>query len=144
MKKYIIAIVFLLTTWIISSGQPTDPLVSKCIRSTGSHAKYLKDFRIQLGKASFQGDLRFRANMTLWKNKKYRFSLCTADDSKGQLILYIRDESNKVVRSSVDEKNGKINSIVDFVCKKSGIYRLCFDFTNGQPGSGVGVVSMIK
>ena len=45
--------------------------------------------------------------MSLWKNTKYRFTMCNAENSKGQLILTIKDESNKVILSSFDKKSRK-------------------------------------
>lgn len=126
------------------SGQTADPFVSKCVMNAGNDAKYLKDFRIQLGKAAAQSDLRYKANISLWKNTKYRFTMCNTEDSKGQLILSIKDGANKVVLSSFDKNSGKTYSFVDFICNKSGIYQLNYDFTGGQQGSGVGVVSMVK
>ena len=95
-------------------------------------------------KLSNQSELRFKANMSLWKNTKYRFKICNTKDSKGQLILTIKDASNKDILSSFDQKTGKTYSFIDFTCKKSGIYQLSYDFTDGQQGSGVGVVSMVK
>jgi hypothetical protein len=144
MKKTILTISFLLAIGLLSYGQASDQFVSNCVMSAGATAKYLKDFRIQLGKAVPQSELRYKANMSLWKNTKYRFTMCNTEESKGQLILNIKDESNKVVLSSFDQKTGKTYGYVDFICNKSGIYQLLFDFTNGQQGSGVGVVSMIK
>jgi hypothetical protein len=144
MKKIIISIVFLFTFSILSFGQVTDPLISSCATNAGPDAKYLKDFRVQLGKASSPTDLRFKANMSLWKNTKYRFTMCNADNSPGQLFLTIKDESNKQILSSFDKKTGKTYSFVDFECQKSGIYQISYDFVDGQQGSGVGVVSMIK
>jgi hypothetical protein len=144
MKKYIIVLTFLLITGVMSHGQTTDPLVSNCAINAGANAKYLKDFRVQLGKAASPTDLRYKANMSLWKNTKYRFTMCNADDSKGQLILSIKDESNKVILSSFDKTSGKTYSFIDFTCNKSGMYQLNYDFINGQQGSGVGVVSMVK
>jgi hypothetical protein len=70
--------------------------------------------------------------------------MCNASDSKGQLILSIKDESNKLVLSSYDKNSGKIYPYVDFTCNKSGIYQLNYDFIDGQQGSGVGVVSMVR
>jgi len=128
----------------MSFGQTNDPLVSNCVMNTGTNAKYLKDFRIQLGKASSKGEPRYKANMSLWKNTRYRFSMCNSEDSKGQLILSIKDDANKIVVSSFDQKTGKIYPYVDFLCNKSGIYQLSYDFNDGQQGSGVGVVSMVK
>jgi hypothetical protein len=144
MKKHIITILLLFTIGLLSYGQTTDPLVGKCIMSAGENAKYLKDFRIQLGKAPVESELRFKANMSLWKNTKYRFDLCNTSDSKGQLILSIKDDANKIVTSSFDQKTGKTYSFVTFTCNKSGIYQLSYDFTNGQQGSGVAVVSLVK
>ncbi len=113
----------------IRAGSRTDPLVSKCLLSTGPNAKYLKDFRIQLGQGASQNDFRYKANMSLWKNTRYRFTMCTADNSKGQLILNILDDTNKIVLSSVDTKTGTIYPYVDLICNKSGIYQIGFDFT---------------
>jgi hypothetical protein len=144
MKKTVITLAILLTFGFLSFGQVTDPFISNCAINAGANAKYLKDFRIQLGKAATQSDFRYKANMSLWKNTKYRFTMCNATNSKGQLILAIKDDTNKLILSSFDKKTGKIFSFVDFECQKSGIYQISYDFTNGQQGSGVGVVSMIK
>lgn len=144
MKKIKLTLVLLIAIGYVTCAQTTDSFVSNCAMNTGANAKYLKDFRIQLGKSTVQGELRFKANISLWKNTKYRFTMCNSEDSKGQLILNIRDDANKVVLSSVDKKTGKTFPWVDYVCNKSGIYQLNYDFTNGQPGSGVGVVSMVR
>jgi hypothetical protein len=144
MKKKFIIFSFLLSMTALSFGQTTDALVSNCAMNAGANAKYLKDFRIQLGKAATQGELRYKANMSLWKNTKYRFTMCNTEDSKGQLILNIKDDASKIVLSSFDQKTGKTFPWVEYVCNKSGIYQLNYDFTNGQQGSGVGVVSMVK
>lgn len=144
MKRYIIIISFIFSTTLLLTGQSTNKLVSSCVLNAGPDARYLKDFRVQLGKADVQSDLRFKVNMSLWKNTKYRFSMCNADDSKGQLILNVKDDTDKIVLSSFDQKSGKIYLQVDLICNKSGVYQLNYDFINGLQGSGVGVVSMVK
>jgi hypothetical protein len=144
MKKQILTLFFFVAIGLLSYGQSTDKLVSNCVMNAGSNARYLKDFRIQLGKAIVQDEFRVKEKMSLWKNTKYRFSMCNADDSKGQLILSIKDQNKKVVLSSFDKKSGKTYPSVDFTCNAGGIYELSFDFTDGQQGSGVVVVSMVK
>jgi len=144
MKKYIISLLFLITGGVLLFGQTSDPLVTTCVMNAGPNAKYLKDFRVQLGKAPAAGELRYKTQMSLWKNTKYRFTMCNSEDSKGKLILTIKDDANKVVISSFDPKSGKTYPYVELICNKSGIYQLSFDFTDGQQGSGVGVVSMVK
>jgi hypothetical protein len=103
MRTLIISLVLFLAMASLSKGQVTDPLISECIMSTGDNTKYLKDFRIQLGNTPNNSDLRYRANMSLWKNTKYRFSMCNAANSKGKLILNIRDGQNKLILSSYDK-----------------------------------------
>lgn len=144
MKTYLTTLFLLIAAGIITYGQASDPMVSNCIVNAGPDARYLKDFRIQLGKGTSTGEPRFRAQMSLWKNTKYRFSMCNSEDSEGKLYLSLKDDTNKPVLSSYDQKTGKTYSFIDFICNKSGIYQLSYDFTGGQKGSGVGVVSMIK
>ncbi len=144
MKKYLLGFLLLLSGYALFGQTQSDPLLSKCLLSTGPTAKYLKDFRIQLGQSNVQDALRYKANMSLWKNTRYRFTLCTDDNSMGKLVLNILDNSNNVVLSSVDRKTGTIFNYVDLICNKSGVYQIYFDFTEGQSGSGVSIVSMIQ
>ena len=144
MKKHIIFLSFLLAACMTSFGQSADPLVSRCVMNAGENARYLKDFRVQLGAGNPENDFRFKVNISLWKNTKYRFTMCNADNSKGELVLTITDDASKAVLASFDEKTGRSYPYVDFTCNRSGIYQLNYDFLNRQSGSGVGVVSMIK
>ncbi len=144
MKKYLLGLILVFAAALFSFAQTGDPLVAKCITNAGSTARYLKDFRIQLGKRTSGEDFRYKATMSLWKNTKYRFTMCNADDSDGQLIMNITDESGKIVASSFDQKTGKSYGFIDFVCNRSGIYEIHFDFTEGLSGSAIGVVSMIR
>jgi hypothetical protein len=144
MRKSFTLIFCLLTFGMVSFGQAQDPAVSNCLMNAGANTKYLKDFRIQLGRSEGMNELRFRARMSLWKNTKYRFTLCSSPESKGRLIISLIDDRNKVVVSSYDGKSGKADPFVDFQCSKSGVYQLCYDFAEGEQGSGVGVVSMLQ
>lgn len=144
MKKHFITLLLLVSAGFILNGQTTDQLVTSCVMNAGPDCKYLKDFRIQLAKAPSAGEMRYKAQMSLWKNTKYKFSMCTAEDSQGELILTIKNDANQVVLSSYDQKTGKTYKSVELTCNRSGIYNLNFDFKDGQQGSGVGVVSMVK
>jgi hypothetical protein len=143
MKKYLVCFFLLNTTFLVLSGQH-DFLMKKCILSVGPSSKIIKDFNIQMGEKHSSCEFRYKENLSLRKRTKYRFTMCTADNSKGQLILELRDQENKTVLSSYDQNTGTIYSNVDFVCNKNGIYQICFDFTDGQSGSGVSIVSMIQ
>ena len=144
MKKQLVILVLILAGGLYASGQSNEPFVTNCVTSAGPNARYLKDFRIQLGKSASETDFRYKAQMSLWKNTRYKFTQCNADNSKGKLILTIRDDANKVILSSFDKKTGKIYPEIEFICNKSGLYTLNYDFLDGQQGSGVGVVSMVR
>jgi hypothetical protein len=144
MKKYFLISLVLLSASFLLDGQATDNLVNTCVMNAGPNCKYLKDFRIQLAKAPSASELRYKTQMSLWKNTKYKFSLCTSEDSKGELILTIKNDANQVVLSSFDQKTGKTYKSIELTCNRSGIYTLNYDFKDGQQGSGVGVVSMVK
>lgn len=124
--------------------QSSDPLVGKCMANAGVDAKYLKDYRVQLGKSTESATPRYKANISLWKDMKYRFTLCNTEDSKGQLVMSLVDDANNTRLKSYDEKNGKAYTTVDFICNKSGIYQVNFDFSNSEAGSGVGMISIVK
>ncbi len=145
MKKYLVVFLFSVVVFTVCTGQQeSDSLISKCMLNTGPSSKYLKDYRIQLGEGTTHSEFRYKANMSLWKNTKYRFSMCTADGSAGQLILNITDDINRQVLSSADPKTGTVYPFVDFICNKSGIYHIYYDFTDGHSGSGVSIVSLIQ
>jgi hypothetical protein len=143
MKKLLSILSFLLLAGFVAFGQETDPQVVDCLAGTGKDTKYLKDFRVQLGKSD-ASELRYKANISLWKDMKYRFTMCSMDGSLGTLILNMKNDASQIVLSSFDEKTGKAYSSVDFICKKSGIYQLSYDFANNKQGSGVGLVCVIK
>ena len=142
MKKYLIVFLFLITALSVLYGQ-SDPTLNKCISNSGSGAKYLKDYRVQLGAGNSDSEYRFKAKLSLRKNTKYRFTMCTDNNSKGQLIFMLMNAENKIILSSLDQ-TGIVNPNVDLTCRKSGIYHICYDFTLSQSGSGTGIVSVIK
>jgi hypothetical protein len=143
--RYFILVMVLFALPITSKSQAAaDELVSKCVLTAGDNTAYLKDFRVQLPKATPNLDSPvYKANMYLMKNMKYRFSLCNSAEFKGELIITIYDEDKELI-SSLNKSTGKQYSSVDFFCNKTGLYTLWFAFKNGEQGSGVGVVSMIK
>ena len=113
------------------------------MKTKSSNIVYLKDFRVQLAKGNEQNELRHKEVMILSKNMTYRFTLCNTDDSKGNLIIKVKD-NNKIVFSSFNEKTGKSFSYIDFICNKTGTYQIYLDFIEFEQGSGLAVVSLIK
>lgn len=143
--RFVILVLVLAFAPVMVKGQPSsDDLVSKCVLTAGDNTTYLKDFRVQLPKASTSTTPPvYKANMYLMKNMKYRFSLCNSPESAGEIFITIYDESTELT-SSLNKSTGKKYNSVDFMCNKTGLYTLWFAFGGGEQGTGVGVVSMIK
>ena len=143
--RFVIMSLVLTLVPLMVTGQPaTEELVSDCVLAAGDNITYLKDFRVQLPQAAPNAiPPVYKANMYLMKNMKYRFSVCDAPESKGELTITIYDQ-NKELISSLNKSTGKKYSSIDFICNKTGLYTLWYDFRDGAQGSGVGVVCMIK
>jgi hypothetical protein len=144
-SRFAIISAALLLLSAFASGQPaTDDLVSSCVLAAGDNTTYLKDFRVQLPEAApYAAEPVYKANMYLMKNMKYRFSICDAPESKGELVVTIYDQGKELI-SSYSKGSGKRYQSVDFFCNKTGLYTLWYSFREGKQGSGVGVVCMIK
>ena len=144
MKKHLIILCLSLLITSFLSAQTTDPLVTRCAMNAGPNTTYLKDFRVQLRKGSPQTELRYKQVFALSKNMKYKFTLCNSEDSEGQLIMRLKDDTGKIVLTSFDQNSGKTYPAIEFTCMKTGTYQLYFDFLNFQQGLGVGVISLVK
>lgn len=140
----ILSSVLILINAFANGQAATDDLVISCMMGTGENTTYLKDFRIKLPGAVADATVPvYKANMYLMKNMKYRFSVCNAPGSEGELVITIYDQGKELI-SSFNKSTGRQYNSIDFICNKTGLYSLWYDFKNGKPGSGVGVVSMIK
>lgn len=143
MKKLIFILTIIVGFPLYSLAQ-TEDLISKCSMGAGENTTYLKDFVVELPKATSQAAIPVhKANMNLMKNFKYRFTLCNQDNSKGELVLSVY-EGEKLVTSTFIEKTGKAYSSIDLICNKTSTYQLRYSFKGGEQGVGVGIVSMVK
>jgi hypothetical protein len=143
-RSVILSLALLLLPVLAKSQAATDDLVSSCVLAAGDNTTYLKDFRVQLPKAAANAPAPVhKANMYLMKNMKYRFSVCDAPGSDGELTVTIYDQGKELI-SSFNKSTGKKYASIDFICNKTGLYTLWYDFRGGEQGSGVGVVCMIK
>jgi hypothetical protein len=143
-RLIIISLAMLILPSMVQGQPATDDLVSSCVLAAGENTTYLKDFRVQLPAATSNAATPvYKANMYLMKNMKYRFAVCNAPDSKGELKITIYDQGKQLI-SSFNKVSDKKYSSIDFICNKTGLYTLWYDFMNGEQGSGVGVVCMIK
>ena len=131
---------FMINLW----AQDPQELVSQCALDLGENTTYLKDFVIKLPTASDPSNSPVhKANFYFMKNQNYRFTMCNADGSEGELVLSLYDKQ-KLITTSYLKSSGKVYTSVDFTCNKTGLYQLWYSFKDGEKGYGVGIVSLVK
>ena len=148
MHKKLLHIFFILAGIVFSStivhAQDLQDIIHQCAMSAGEDATYLKDFVVKLEKGEpNQRPPVFRQTLALRKNITYRFSLCTMDNSEGQPVLRLYDQA-RMVLSSYSPQTGKDYPIVNFQCKKSGIYTIMISFKEANAGEAIGILSYVK
>lgn len=147
MKKIIY--IFLITALIVFSktnatAQCNSTLVTVCSAEIGDGATYLKELRAKL-QAHKNGQQKPVARYSLLLNKgnHYRFNVCGAQEFDSEPILQLYDKS-KLLGSTYFAKNDKHYPAFDFVCSKTGVYKVLVSFTEGDEGCAVGILSLIK
>jgi hypothetical protein len=107
-------------------------------------ATFLESYTVQLAGAK-DGERTpvFRQAVAMRKGHRYRFTICTDEESSGEAVLQLHDEA-QVVGSSYNTETGKTYQNFDFECNKFAIYIIHVSFKNGKEGSAIAVVSHVK
>ena len=114
-----------------------------CTKVAGD-ATLEKSYTVQLTAAK-DGERapNFKQPVAMRKGNRFRFTICTDEDSSGEAILQLYDEV-KMVASSYNPETGKTYQNFDFECSKSAVYVIIISFKDGKEGSAVGIVSHVK
>lgn len=144
MNKTILVFISLLLLAFSLNAQDQQEMVSDCALSIGGNTTYLKDYVIKLPEAASPDNIPvYKENIYLMKKQTYLFTQCNAENSDGELVIQLYDRQKKIT-SSLNEKNSKVYSSVEFSCNKTGLYTLWYSFRKGEKGMGVGIVSLVK
>jgi len=146
MKK-IFFLIFLLGTAAFLSptvkAQTEAQKVELCTKVAGG-ATLLSNYPVQL-QAAKDGERAqvFRNAAAMRKGNRYRFSICTDEESPGEAIIEVYDEG-KMIGSSYNAESGKTYQNFDFDCNKTAAYIIMIKIKDGKEGSAVGIVSHVK
>ena len=117
--------------------------VDMCAKLAGD-ATFQSDYPVQLtGTEAGQRAPVYRKAVALRKGNRYRFTICTDEESSGDAVLQLYDE-NKMMGSSFYPDTGKEYQNFDFDCNKTAVYILIISFKDGKEGSAIGVLSHVK
>ena len=117
--------------------------IDLCVKFAGD-ATYLSDYPVQLAVTS-DGERApiYKQTIALRKGNRYRFTICTDEESAGEAVLKLYNEG-KMIGSSFNPETGKEYRSFDFDCNKFGYYVIMVSFKDGKNGSAIGILSHVK
>lgn len=136
--------IFLMALSYTAFGQTEAQKVELCSASAGPDATYLKDFVVELQAA--QGNEKApvaKYSLILNKDTRYRFTICTDDDSQGKGIVQLFD-SQTMMFSSFNQSTGKEWKQIDIDIQKTSVYHVFVNFHEGKAGKAVVIMSLMK
>ncbi len=146
MKKIFFLTLVVLTVAFFSpsaKAQTEAQRVDLCAKAAGD-ATFQSDYPVQL--TGVKGGERapiYKKAVALRKGNRYRFTICTDEESEGEAVLQLYDE-NKMMGSSFNPETGKEYQNFDFDCNKTAVYILFISFKEGKEGSAIGILSHVK
>lgn len=142
MKKIFI-IFSLVFFYAFGFGQCNEKLVDIAV-SQNRGATYLKDFKVKLP-ATPKNKPRAVAKFQIVLNggNHYRFNIAKAKEFQGIPIIQLY-EGNKLLGTSYLSSKNKDYKMFDFLCQKTGTYKIFISFKDGQAGCAVGILSLVN
>ena len=146
MKKIFILTLVLFTVAFFSQAvkaQTEAQRIELCTKAAGN-CTFLSSYQAQLAAAK-TGEKApdFKQAVALRKGNKYRLTVCTDEESSGEAVLEMFDETKKM-GSSYNPETGKTYQSFDFDCNKTAYYVIFISFRDGKEGSAVGILSHVK
>ncbi len=142
MKKILFSLLILFYVFSFSSyAQCDEDLLKQALQEMGD-GQYIKDFKIELLNAKNDmksGQIKF--SIVLQSKSQYKFNVVDDSSNKEKTTLQLY-YSDKLLVSNFDK--GKHYKSCQFICGKTGIYKLVFSFKGGEDGCSSSVLSLVK
>ena len=142
MKKILFSLLILFSVFSLSGyAQCDEELLKQALKEMGD-VQYIKDFKIELLKAKKDmktGYIKF--SVVLQSRSQYKFNVVdgSSNTEKAIMQLYFND---KLLVSNFEK--GKHYKSCQFICGKTGVYKLVFSYKGGEEGCSSSVLSLVK
>ena len=138
---FILSLIFFYT--LPSFGQCNEKLIDIAV-SQNRGATYLKDFKVKLP-ATPKNKPRAIAKSQIVLNggNHYRFNIAKASEYKGVPVIQLY-EGNKLLGTSYLSSKQKDYKMFDFICQKTGTYKIFISFKDGEAGCAAGILSLVN
>lgn len=137
MKRILMALVALLGVATVSSAQCGEELMKAALGAMGSN-QYIKDFDVKLPSGSADGT---KFSVVLNSRTKYQINIANGASNADNVTVMLY-EGDKLIGSN--SAGGKVFNAFQFLCSKTGAYKLHVYSASGSEACARAVLSLVK
>lgn len=138
MKKFLLAIVAIFTMASAAYAQCGDELMKQALGAMGNY-QYIKDFDIKLAAGTSKTGSKF--SVVLNSRTHYQVNIANGSANSENVVVEIFDGDNLIGSNSA---NGKVFTAFQFICSKTGVYKLHVCTSGNTEACARAVLSLVK
>ncbi len=137
MKRFILSIIAFVGVAAVSSAQCGDELMKTALNAMGSY-QYIKDFDIKIPSGSTDG---VKYSVVLNSRTHYQVNIANGSSNVENVTIQLYD-GDKLLGTNA--ANGKVFTAFQFICGKTGAYKLHVTSKGGSEACARAVLSLVK
>lgn len=138
MKKFVVLVTMMICALMQANAQCGDELMKTALGAMGSY-QYIKDFEVNLPAGASKEGTKF--SVVLNSRTHYQINVANGSTNAEDVIIQIYD-GDKLI--GANQANGKTFPAFQFICSKTGAYKLHVFCAGGGQACARAVLSLVK
>ncbi len=138
MKKLVVLVTMMICALMQANAQCGDELMKTALGAMGSY-QYIKDFEVNLPAGASKEGTKF--SVVLNSRTHYQINIANGSSNAEDVIIQIYD-GDKLI--GANQANGKTFPAFQFICSKTGAYKLHVFCAGGGQACARAVLSLVK
>ncbi|MCI5982294.1 MAG: hypothetical protein ACI35U_04770 [Marinilabiliaceae bacterium] len=138
MKKLVVLVTMMICALMQANAQCGDELMKTALGAMGSY-QYIKDFEVNLPAGASKEGTKF--SVVLNSRTHYQINVANGSTNAEDVIIQIYD-GDKLI--GANQANGKTFPAFQFICSKTGAYKLHVFCAGGGQACARAVLSLVK
>lgn len=138
MKKLVVLVTMMICALMQANAQCGDELMKTALGAMGSY-QYIKDFEVNLPAGASAEGTKF--SVVLNSRTHYQINIANGSSNAEDVIIQIYD-GDKLI--GANQANGKTFPAFQFICSKTGAYKLHIFCAGGGQACARAVLSLVK
>lgn len=138
MKKLVVLVTMMICALMQANAQCGDELMKTALGAMGSY-QYIKDFEVNLPAGASKEGTKF--SVVLNSRTHYQINVANGSSNAEDVIIQIYD-GDKLI--GANQANGKTFPAFQFICSKTGAYKLHVFCAGGGQACARAVLSLVK